>query len=123
MIGYATEQQLTDYATARGVTLVLSPAVLLTRALDFLDAQNLDIPDPVPDDIGTAQIIAAILIDGGADLLAPVGQRVLSERVEGVVSVTYSDGGSKITRYLQLDAILNKYRAPAIGFMQIGVER
>ena len=120
---YATEQELTDYADARGITLQQDPAVLLTLSQDYLDAQKLTVPDPVPDDLVRANIVGAILIDQGNDLLAPIGQRVLSESVDGAVSVSYSDQGRSTTAYPQLEALIAPYRVAPVGFMQIGVER
>lgn len=120
---YATEQELTSYATARGITLQKDPAVLLTLSQDYLDAQRLVVPDPVPDNLVRANIVGAILIDQGNDLLAPIGQRVLSESVSGAVSVSYSDQGRSTTAYPQLEALISPYRVAAVGFMQIGVER
>ena len=120
---YATEQELTDYADARGITLQQEPAVLLTLSQDYLDAQKLTVPDPVPDDLVRANIVGAILIDQGNDLLAPIGQRVLSESVDGAVSVSYSDQGRSTTAYPQLEALIAPYRVAPVGFMQIGVER
>ena len=120
---YATEQELIDYAAARGITLQQDPAVLLTLSQDYLDAQRLTVPDPVPDDLVRANIVGAILIHQGNDLLAPIGQRVLSESVDGAVSVSYSDQGRSTTAYPQLEALIAPYRVAPVGFMQIGVER
>ena len=120
---YATEQELIDYAAARGITLQQDPGVLLTLSQDYLDAQKLTVPDPVPDDLVRANIVGAVLIDQGNDLLAPVGQRVLSESVGGAVSVSYSDQGRSTTVYPQLEALIAPYRVAPVGFMQIGVER
>lgn len=120
---YATEQELSAYATARGIALQKDPAVLLTLSQDYLDAQRLVVPDPVPDDLVRANIVGAILIDQGNDLLAPIGQRVLSESVHGAVSVSYSDQGRSKTSYPQLEALIAPYRVAPVGFMQIGVER
>ena len=134
---YATEQELIDYAAARGITLQQDPAVLLTLSQDYLDAQRLNVPapdadpdpnadpdpDPVPDDLVRANIVGAVLIDQGNDLLAPIGQRVLSESVDGAVSVSYSDQGRSTTAYPQLEALIAPYRVAPVGFMQIGVER
>lgn len=120
---YATTVELTDYAAARGITLTGEPQQLLTLSQDYLDAQRLTVPDPVPDDLVTANIVGAVLVDQGNDLLAPVGQRVLSEAVSGAVSVTYSDQGRATTVYPQLEALIAPYRTAPVGFMQIGVTR
>ena len=120
---YATEQELTEYAAARGITLTGDPQQMLTRSQDYLDAQKLNVPDPVPDALVRANIVGAVLIDQGNDLLAPVGQRVLSESVDGAVSVSYSEQGRSTTAYPQLEALIAPYRVAPVGFMQIGVER
>jgi hypothetical protein len=114
-MSYATATELQGYASARGITLVGDPDVLLIKAMDYLDTQNLTVPDPVPDQIKTAQMVAALLIDSGEDLLAPQGQRVLSESVAGAVSVSYSDTGRQSTYYPQLAALLRPYLGSAGG--------
>ncbi|MGL6149212.1 MAG: DnaT-like ssDNA-binding protein, partial [Plesiomonas sp.] len=38
MIGYATTEELIQYAAARGVTLSQAPEVLLTLALDYIES-------------------------------------------------------------------------------------
>ena len=119
---YATPAELIDYTDARDINLTRDPAVLLTLASDYLDTQNLIIPDPVPEQIKTAQMVAAILIDSGEDLMAPQGQRVLSESVAGAVSVTYSDTGRQSTYYPQLVALLAPYKAGGSPFV-FGVAR
>lgn len=122
-MAYATTTELVDYAAARGITLTGDPQQLLTLSQDYLDAQKLTVPDPVPDDLVTANIVGAVLIDQDNDLLAPVGQRVLSEAVSGAVSVSYSDQGRVTTAYPQLEALIAPYRAASVGFMQIEVTR
>lgn len=112
---YVTEAELTTYSADRGITLTGSPDVLLIKAMDYLDTQNLIVPDPVPEQIKTAQLVAAMLIDSGEDLLAPQGQRVLSESVAGAVSVSYSDSGRQSTYYPQLAALLRPYLGSAGG--------
>jgi hypothetical protein len=137
MIGYNTEQQLTDYAAARGVTLVTDAGFLLTRALDWLELQPfkgsktdpeqpLEWPrngdEDVPAKIATAQLVAALIYNDGNDLLEPIGQRILSESVSGAVAVTYSDKGAKTNTYPQLTALLADYVTTS-GGMQFSVSR
>ena len=124
MIGYATAQELVDYAAARGVIISIDDApVLLTRALDWIEMQALAIPDPAPEAIKKAQMVAAMLLHGGADLFAVIGgQRVASERVEGAVSVSY-DNSSNQQLWPQLEALIAPYRAGGLGFNQFRVER
>ena len=120
---YATEQNLIDYAAARGVTLQKDPGALLTLSQDYLDAQRLDVPDPVPDDLVRANIVGAVLIDEGKNLLEPVGPRVTERTVHGVVTRRFSDSGRTSTAYPELEALIAPYRAAPVGFMQIGVTR
>lgn len=132
MIGYNTEAELTDYATARGITLTGSTSVLLTKALDWVEvqpfkgvkasaSQPLEWPrdgvyvdgeelseSTVPEAIETAQLVAAILIDGGEDLFATIGPRVTMEKV-GPIAVSYSDKGNQANLYPQLSRLLADY--------------
>lgn len=120
---YATEQELTEYAAARGITLTGDPQQLLTRSQDYLDAQRLTVPDPAPDDLVRANIVGALLIDEGKNLLEPVGPRVTERTVHGVVTRRFSDSGRTSTTYPELEALIAPYRATPVGFMQIGVTR
>lgn len=120
---YATEAELTTYATDRGITLTGAPDVLLIKAMDWLEVQPIAVPEPVPEAIKKAQMVAAILIDGGEDLLAPEGQRVLSESVAGAVSVTYSDNGRQSTFYPQLFALLKPFMVGGGGGSVFEVRR
>ena len=124
MVGYATPEELEMYAAARGVTLELAPEILLTRALDWIELQPFSgrKTDPsqlyefprnghavVPEKIKTAQMVAAMIIDAGGDLLAAVGPRVTQETVVGAVSISYSDKGPLVTMYPQLTALLRGF--------------
>ena len=130
MIGYNTEQQLTDYATARGITLTGTASVLLTRALDWLELrpftgtktdpdQALEFPrngsEVVPEKIKTAQLVAALIYDSGGDPMAAIGPRVTQETVFDAVSVSYSDTGNQSTLYPQLSALLRDFVGNADG--------
>jgi hypothetical protein len=138
MIGYNETTDLTAYATARGVTLTGNLSVLLTKALDWLELQPfsgsktdpdqaLEFPRDgaatVPDKIKTAQLVAAMIYDAGGDPMAPLQPRVLSERVEGAVAVTYSENGPLSTLYPQLTALLRGYLAGGSGANQFAVVR
>lgn len=143
---YATEAELTTYASDRGITLSGSPDVLLIQAMDWLelrpfkgsktsDSQDLEWPrsgvmvngselddSEIPERIKTAQIVAAINIDQGADLQPTVGPRVLSERVEGAVSRSYSDKGNQSPIHTQLNALIRDFVTNA-GGMSFTVKR
>lgn len=124
MIGYNTEAELTTYAAARGITLNLATSITLTRALDYIESrsykgdktdldQTLQFPrdgdTTVPDDIKTAQLVAALVYDSGGDPMGAIGPRVLSNTVVGAVAQTYSDKGNQTTLYPHLSALLRPY--------------
>lgn len=132
-VGYVTTEELTAYATARGITLTGDLSVLLTKSLDYIETrsyigtktdstQTLQWPRvlcgtsnyyplnmfpqnyqtlgvcgydsaTVPTEIKNAQMIGAILIDGGNDLQPTIGQSVKREKVD-VIEVEYQDGST-----------------------------
>lgn len=142
MIGYTDEAALTAYAAARGVTLTSDAAVLLTKALDYIELQSfagektdpdqvLEWPrtgvtgvadDAVPQKIVTAQLVCALIYDSGGDPMAPIGPRVTQETVVGAVSVSYSDSGPISQIYTQLNALLAPYLS-GVGGTQFKVGR
>ena len=139
MIGYVEETELTAWATARGITLTATPAVLLTRSLDFVelqqykgtrtsDSQSLSWPrtgvyidgvlqavDAVPALVKELQMRVAVDMDAGADPLAIQSQQVKSKRVEGAVSIEYMDGSYKPSRSSQVSLLLAKLTAAGGG--------
>ncbi len=64
----------------------------------------------IPPRIKQAQIVAALLIDGGASLLGAVDRAVKSEAV-GDISTTYMDNAGEVTRYPQLSLLLRGFVA------------
>lgn len=138
MIGYNDDDDLTAYAAARGVQLVTDPDVLLTKALDWLELQPFsgEKTDPeqalefprngdteVPTKIKTAQLVAAMIYADGGDPLAAITPKVTEETVFGAVSVKYADGGSSVTLYPQLSALLAPYLKNGGGSSQFQVSR
>ena len=124
LIGYVEEADFTAYAAARGITLLLSESVTLTRAMDYLEyqtykgdktdeAQELQFPrngDTVaPQGIKNAQMEAALIYDRGEAPDGDVGQRVTREAVAGAVDVSYSDTGNQSTIYRKLNATLTPF--------------
>lgn len=134
---YVTEAELTTYATDRGVTISGDAAVLLIKAMDYLETREYIgtrseydqvlmwprvigggwpgqyfTPDydyyvdseTVPPRIETAQMIAALLIDGGADLQATEGRAV--KRVKKKVDVIETE-----TEYMNTAAGASYYRS------------
>lgn len=124
MIGYATESDLSSYADARGIALTRPESQTLQQALDWLELQPfsgsktdpeqaLEFPrngdTVVPAKIKTAQLVAAMIYDGGGDPLAAITPRVTQETVFGAVSVSYSDSGPSTPLYPQLSALIRPY--------------
>jgi hypothetical protein len=132
---YVTEAELNTYAFDREITISGTAATLLIKAMDYLETRNwkgikyesdqaLEWPrnlgsmsaydsyyvDPavVPDDIETAQIIAALLIDSGEDLMPNVGRSTKREKVD-VIEVEYMDTAASTTQYSQLSALITPY--------------
>ena len=122
-VGYVTEDELEAYATARGITISGNKAVLLQKALDWLELQpfsgekydedqELEFPrdddDEVPDKIKTAQIVCALIYDSGGDPLAAISKKVIREKVD-VLEVQYSESSSSNDLYPQLSLLLAPY--------------
>ena len=138
IIGYVEEADFTAYATARGITLLRPESETLTQALDYIELQDysgyktdenqvLEFPrngdTEIPNDIVTAQMVAALLYDKGIDPMAPIGPRVTQETVVGAVSVSYSDSGNQTTQYQQLDKLLAPYIGSGLGANNFAVSR
>ena len=139
VIGYVDDTDFTAWAAARGITLTGTPAVLLTKALDFVElqqykgsrtdtAQALSWPrtgihidgvsvaaDTVPALVEELQMRVAADMDAGADPLAIQGQQVKSKRVEGAVAIEYMDGSYKPSRSSQVSLLLAKLTAAGGG--------
>ena len=118
-MAYSNTTELTDYATARGYTLVKDLSVLLTLAHDWIEAQTykgaktdpeqttqfprtgvtiqgVAIPDDVvPEAIKRAEMQMAIEIDRGNDPYAPITKSAIREKVD-TLEVEYSDQPSAI---------------------------
>lgn len=150
---YVTETELSDYATARGITIAGDKSVLLIKAMDYLESrqfigtktvynQALQFPrilcddtylyrnyeyysmypqnyfnnsqpcpydnNTVPNEIKKAQMIAALLIDGGADLQSSLGQAIKREKVS-VLETEYQDYTSGAEQHRALDDILRPF--------------
>ena len=125
---YVTEAELTIYATDRGVTIAGDTAQLLIKAMDWLEIQPFSgskydydqdlqfprypyspqLPNVVPDNIEKAQIVAALEIDSGADLLATIDRAVKREKVD-VIEVEYQENASEVARYPELDMLIAEF--------------
>ena len=131
---YATEAELTTYATDRGITIVtVDTTTLLIKAMDYIETRNfigtktevtqtLQWPREVcsgllncaidnlvvPTDIKSAQMIAALIIDGGDEVQPTVERAVKKEKVD-VLEVEYMDNASALKRHTKLQDILRPY--------------
>ena len=119
---YVSEQELTTYASDRGVTLTGTASVLIIQAMDYLESkmfvgtksnieQNLQWPrygveidnyyidsDYIPRLLKEAQMEICIGIDGGENPLANQARETIKEKV-GELEVEYSRS-SRATTYL-----------------------
>lgn len=111
---YVTEAELTTYATDRGITLTEDTSVLLTKAMDWIEAQNFigtkyteDQPlqwprwnytidgyykesDYIPKELKNGLMALALNIDAGIDPLAATQRHTKREKLD-VLEVEYSD--------------------------------
>lgn len=138
---YVTAAELVAYANARDIRLDGDAEVLLVKAMDWLEAQPFkglrvdsgqalcwprqgvlfeeNEVSGVPDAIKAAQFEAAMLIDSGADLFAPVTPKVTREKVD-VVEVEYAEGGGSTTYYPKLSRLISSYvNASGIGSLNV----
>lgn len=139
---YVTEAELTAYATDRGVTITSDTAVLLTKAMDFIETRQFigtkaSMTQPlqwpriiceqwgceydnatVPQGIKNAQMIAALLIDSGEDLQAVQGQSVKREKVD-VLEIEYQDNTSGRKQFTALNDALRPFVQSGIGGVRI----
>ena len=136
-IGYTTDDEYSDYATARGYFLSGDPIVQLQLALDWLElqpfkgsktdeAQALEWPrdgnTDVPDKIIQAQLEAALVYMKGGDLTASIGKMV-TEKTVGPLTTKYAEGGPQTIMYQKLSMLLRGYVANGYGSTQFKVSR
>ena len=139
MIGYATTEELIQYAAARGVTLSQAPEVLLTLALDYiesleplLDGERVDPEQPyswprtltagVPLAIKQSQMIAAMTADSGV-VLMPVtsGAQIIREKV-GPLETEYAEGAPVAVSIQQVEGLISAFLKGA-GFFPMNLVR
>jgi len=126
---YVTEDELTTYAGARGISITGDKSILLIRAMDYLETrlyisaksvygQVLQFPriaildysdSTVPTEIKNAQMIGAILIGEGYDLQETIEQSIKREKVD-VLEVEYQDGSTTgSNQFRKLNDILRPF--------------
>ena len=136
-IGYTTDDEYSDYATARGYFLSGDPIVQLQLALDWLElqpfkgaktdeAQALEWPrdgnTDVPDKIVQAQLEAALVYNAGGNLMASIGKMV-TEKTVGPITTKYAEGGPQTIMYPKLSMLLRGYLTNGYGSTQFKVSR
>lgn len=128
---YVSAATLTSYATARGITLVSAPELLLIQAMDYLESKDFigvkDTRDQttewprfgayidgypidtnyIPQLLKDAQCEIAIAIDISQDPSVAIQPAVKTETVD-VISVTYKDGGASTVINRKIALKLNK---------------
>ena len=107
IIGYTTDDEYQEYATARGYIISGDPIVQLQLALDWLELQPFkgEKTDPsqvlewprngnteIPDKIVQAQLEAALVYNAGGNLMASIGKMV-TEKTVGPLTTKYAEGG------------------------------
>jgi hypothetical protein len=128
---YVSEADLEAFATARGITLTADPAILLIKAMDYIESlgykgykssstQELQWPrygvyvdgycidsDVIPTALKNGLMQTAISIDEGYDPTATLTQAVKRERVD-VIEVEYMDGSSASPIIKKINLSLSK---------------
>jgi hypothetical protein len=130
---YASEAELTAYATDRGVTIAGDKTVMLIKAMDWLEGysfvgakensgQPLNWPryntglsddvlydaNDVPVDIKTAQMACALIYDAGGDPLATVTRAKKRIKVD-VIETEYADNAVVNPIYPIINRLIAKY--------------
>lgn len=135
---YASEAELTAYATARGVTLTAGTEELLLKAMDYLETleyvgtkstadQPLQWPrtgvyidgyalsdDAIPQELKNAEMALAISIDSGVDPMATLERATKREKAD-VLEVEYMDNASSVAIITSVNRLLRKLLAGGTG--------
>ena len=137
IIGYTTDDEYQEYATARGYILSGDPIVQLQLGLDWLElqpfkgsktdeAQALEWPrdgnTEIPDKIVQAQLEAALVYNAGGNLMASIGKMV-TEKTVGPLTTKYAEGGPQTIMYPKLSMLLRGYVSNGYGSTQFKVSR
>jgi hypothetical protein len=143
---YASEAELSAYATARGITLTKTTDVLLIIAMDTLETrsyqghksastQPLKWPrtgvvvngsgiesNVIPADIKTAQIITALSVDAGNDPTATIKPGISRKKVD-VIEIEYKEGSANSSFDPKINLYLKPYLAYLGGMSSFSVSR
>ncbi len=131
---YVTTTELTNYATARGVSLSAGAETLLIQAMDYIESRNFigirwtrDQPlqwprvdvfidgyyqdvDDIPVQLKNGQMTVAMAIDAGNGPLIDLPKNTKREKV-GELEVEYMDGANSIIVNRNINAQLYKILA------------
>ena len=136
-IGYTTDDEYQEYATARGYIISGDSIVQLQLALDWLELQPFkgEKTDPlqalewprdgntdIPDKIVQAQLEAALVYNAGGNLMASIGKMV-TEKTVGPLTTKYAEGGPQTIMYPKLTMLLRGYLQNGYGSTQFKVSR
>lgn len=125
---YITVAELQAYAADRGITLTGDVTILIARSMDYIESrkyigyktvstQALQFPrvistdydsDTVPNEIKTAQCIAAIFIGQGEDLQPVVGQAIKRKKTD-VLETEYQDNTTGTAQFTALSDVLRPF--------------
>lgn len=136
MIGYTDEAALQSYADARGIVLNKPLTQLLTLGLDYIesfepefDGDRLDQDQPlawprtitqgVPLAIGQAQIIAAVEIDKGVNLLNTQTGGQVKRKKTGPLEKEYFSPVDMVATVPQIDALLSPFKRGSGFFLSV----
>lgn len=136
LIGYVTEEELIAYAGARGVTLTGVPAVLLTKALDYielmepqLDGSRVDheqalswprtLTTGVPLAVKQAQMATAMAVDSGVDLFPTATGAQVQEETVGPLTTKYFEGGVVSVSIPQVDGLMAPFMKGSGFFLNL----
>lgn len=128
---YVTTTELTDFATARGITVTGDPEELLLKAMDYLETLSFiglkktrdqplqwprvevwidayDFPDDeIPQELKNGQILVALAVDEGLDPMSPV-EPAIKQEVFDVFSTTYEDNAASRSISVDINRALYK---------------
>ena len=137
IVGYTTDDEYQEYATARGYIISGNAIVQLQLALDWIELQPFkgEKTDPdqalewprngnteIPDKIVQAQLEAALVYNAGGNLMASIGKMV-TEKTVGPLTTKYAETGPQTIMYPKLSMLLRGYVSNGYGSTQFNVSR
>jgi hypothetical protein len=135
-IGYATPEELTAYAAARGYTLTKTPEIDLQLGLDYIESfePNLDgqRADPnqlpswprtmtqgVPLAVKQAQMVAAMEADKGMDFFPTQSGAVMKRDKTGPLETEWFEGTETTVSVPQIDGLMAPFLKNSGFFLNV----